>query len=151
MNTKSNRFAAIFTVLILLISFGFTSCKNEDDTTPIDNSGTPGDTTMLVPLSTMDKLTNVWQLHQTFRNGVETSSGTVQNYEFTRDGAFKFEGANGWENIAAYSFYQDSTAINVLFIGLNNSIRQELTVLDEHELHTSFVSGGNNFLYKYRR
>ena len=141
---------------ILIASICFASCEKDQDLTPNEPAGSnptqPVDTTVHEPaLSKLDMLSNVWGLYRTYKNGVETSSGDSSKFEFTRGGIFRSKFSSGWTDIGRYYFKSDSSAISVKFIGTSQWIDQELTILTKNELHTTFTSGGNNYLYIYGR
>lgn len=150
--------AGVLSVCIL----STTSCSDDDSDikptpSPIENPAdtTGGRDTTTVPEDTTSYLerisTPMWILHETHQNGTLTSSGGTDRYQYTYDGAFLFESAQGWTQIARYFFTADSSAINTRFTGTTSTILMKLEKLSEDSLHTRFTTNGNEYLYKYHK
>ena len=127
--------------------------NNPNPGNPNDTISDPNDTVPTPQLSTFELLTeHTWELYETYRDGMPLDTSSSSNFIYTANGSFLFEVDPGnWTSIGFYTFNQDSTAINLRFTGTSNFIPQELTVLTERELHTSFNTNGSDFFYKYRR
>lgn len=148
----------ILGLLLLVITLGVSSCEKENDLTPNSNassnstSNPPEDTIPTAPaIGKLTLLVDQWELYETFKNNQQQTSNGTDSYEYTKDGQFMFESANGWSTIGNYAFFADSSAINMVFVGTSNAIKMNLEVLDQNELHTRFTTNGNEYLYKYRK
>lgn len=102
--------------------------------------------------SKLELLCQTWILNETYENNVQKTSNGTDKYIFTPQGQFKFYYNSNWMEIGTFDFTsKDSTAISVLFNGTSNPTVMTFQQIDEKVLNTSFVSGGKNFLYKYKR
>jgi|GEM_PF-3649546 len=148
----------LFSSIVLL-----SACKKDNDLTPNEPNPIPiielpdpivnpdPDPDPDPQMSVIDLLSQEWELYETWQNGSNTTSGDNSKFQFTKGGSFQWENNNAWTEIAAYVFTADSSAINVLFVGTIDPVLQKLDRLDQDELHTTFTTNGDNYIYKYRR
>jgi len=154
-NSKPRLF--ILGVLLSVFTLGVSSCGDDDDNDLIPNtpSNPPPTDTTIIPIDTASYLdlmsSHLWTLYETHQNGVLSSTGGTDLYEYTYGGAFLWESAQGWVQIGNYTFSADSSSINTRFSGTSTPILMKLEVLSEDSLHTRFTTNGNEFLYIYHK
>ena len=142
MNSKMRK---IYPLLILLVGVSFYGC-NDDSVEPTPQEETP-------KASQESLLAQKWILSETFEDGVQKTSNGTGEYEFTKDGAFRFKSEQGvWSDIATYSWNdEDSVSLSVIFTGSINTLHWNIETLDDSNLKTMFYSGSKQFHYNYSR
>jgi hypothetical protein len=132
------------TCMLVLIVLG-TACSKENDATPAQDAP-------IVKKSQLELLCQDWILYETYEDNVQKSSNGIGEYQFTRQGAFKFKSNGSWMQIGTFDFTsKDSSGIAVLFSGSTSSIPMNITKLDESKFNTNFTVNGKQLEYKYKR
>jgi len=134
----------IHIITLLALVMGFTACSTKkEDPSPSTNNSTP-------KKSKLALLCQTWILDETYEDGVKKTSGGTDQYQYTKQGQFKFNYNGTWTDIGSYDFTsKDSTAISVLF-GSTTTV-MALKTLDDKNLKTEFMSGGKKLNYNYKR
>jgi hypothetical protein len=138
-----------YLLILTALLMGAYSCKKSEPEQP----NNPNNQTPKPPQrQTLELISNIWILDQTFKNGAQETSNGTGEYEYTRDGKFKFFSSGTWHEIGRYQFADsDSSYVNMVFTGTTNAIKMKIIKLDANNLHTEFRTGSNDFVYNYKR
>lgn len=132
-------------LVLSAIVIAFTACKKDKNEDP-----KPG-TTNKPKVSVLDQLCQTWVLSETYENNVQKTANGTGKYQFTRQGAFKFEYNGKWEDAGTFDFSSDSSSISMLFMGTSSPTIMKIKTLSDKVLDTEFSFNTKNYLYKYTR
>jgi len=135
----------IYPLLILLIGASFYAC-NDETVEPTQKEEEP-------KKSQQSLLAQKWILTETFEDGEQKTANGTGEYEFTKDGVFRFKSEQGvWSDIATYSWNDsDSISLSVIFTGSINTLHWNIETLNDTELKTMFYAGSKQLHYNYSR
>lgn len=135
--------------IILLSCTGWIACKKEKSGTT--NTVTPTTPPVVIKTSKIALLNQIWTLKETYEDGVQKTSNGKGRYEFNKYGNFRAE-LGTFQDIGTYKFTnKDSNELLVKLTGVISPYTWKLLKLDEHSLHTEFMSGTKKQNYNYER